>query len=373
MTIIQLIPPKSTLDLAMGYNDRHFYKRFIFPVKAGAKFPPLVQDNLAGNASNDPKQIRAWHKKWPGCNWGLAHRKSNVLVVDVDTNKAKGKVGQLTYDLLDLDYGWPDTEITTTPSGGHHHVYEGPHIFALGEHGIGKDIDSPNYTLIPGCSFDDGTSYIGNDKDAVPCPRWIYDLIRRAKVRIADAGEAVVDLDKPEMIAWAIDYLRNDAEPAIEGEAGDFQTIKVPMTLRDNGISEALAVELMLEHYNERCQPPWEIDGLTKKVTNGYAYASLSKVGGRTAEADFADDRLPMPEPISKRKAALLAKQKAERIELKDARKLDKEQHPHRRGNVPFSAERRLRSKLIRQRNRRNKAAAFATPYRSARPAGDAK
>src|SRR5258706_15582529 len=101
-------------------------------------------------------------------------------------------------------------------------IYEGwgetPHIMALGENGIGKDIDSPNYTLIPGCTFDDGTSYVGNDKDAVKCPQWIYDLIRaaRGKVRIADASEVVIEgLDKPEMIAWAEDFLRNDAEPSI--------------------------------------------------------------------------------------------------------------------------------------------------------------
>jgi hypothetical protein len=44
---------------------------------------------------------------------------------------------------------------------------------ALGENGIGLDIDSPNYTLIPGCTFDNGTRYVGNDAEAVPCPQWI--------------------------------------------------------------------------------------------------------------------------------------------------------------------------------------------------------
>lgn len=283
--------PLSTLELALDYIALN-PSRYIFPIKPGGKFPPLVQDNLAGNASNDPEQIRAWHKKWFGCNWGVAHRKSNLLVVDVDTNQAKGKVGQLTYDLLDLEYGWPDTEITVTPSGGHHHIYEGKHIFALGEHGIGKDIDSPNYTLIPGCTFADGTSYVGNGKIAVPCPQWIYDLIGRAKVRITNASETVVDLDKPEMITWAIDYLRNDAEPSIEGRGGEHQTLKVAMSLRDNGISEALAVELINDYYNVPglCDPEWEIEELTAKINNAYLYANLSKAGGKTAEADFADD-----------------------------------------------------------------------------------
>jgi hypothetical protein len=282
---------KSTLDMALDYVLLN-PGRYIFPIKPLAKFPPLVQDNLGGNASNDPEQIKAWHKKWFGCNWGVAHRKSKLLVADVDTNQTKGKVGQLTYDLLDLEYGWPDTEITTTPSGGHHHIYEGEHIFALGEHGIGKDIDSPNYTLIAGCRFADGTEYVGNGKVAVPCPQWIYDLIGRAKTRIVGAGETVVDLDKPEMVTWAVDYLRNDAEPSIEGKGGEHQTLKVAMSLRDNGISEVLAIELINDYYNVPglCEPEWEIEELTAKIGNAYRYANLSKVGGRTAEAEFGDD-----------------------------------------------------------------------------------
>src|SRR6185369_7345470 len=159
--------------LALAYLDRHMYTRYLFPIKPGAKFPPLLKDNLDGNCSNDPEQLREWETKWPGCNWGLAHRKSRVMVVDVDTNPKKGKQGQATYDELDLMYGWPDTETTTTPSGGYHKIYEGEHVFALGENGIGLDIDSPNYSLIPGSTFDDGTSYVGNGADAVACPQWI--------------------------------------------------------------------------------------------------------------------------------------------------------------------------------------------------------
>lgn len=287
-----MMTPLNTLYIALDYSALNS-RRYIFPIERGKKFPPHVSDNLAGNASNDPEQIKKWHARWPGCNWGLAHKKSGTFVVDVDTNKKKGKVGQETFDLLDLEFGFPETEMTITPSGGRHYIYEGEHIFALGENGLGKDIDSPNYSLIPGCVLKDGTSYVGNDKVAVPCPQWIYDKLKRNKTRIVEAGETVVDLDKPEMVTWAIDYLQNDAEPSIEGKNGDAQTFKVAASLRDNGISETLAVDLLAEYYNGRCEPPWEIDGpisLTTKVRNAYSYTSLSKGGGKTAEADFGDD-----------------------------------------------------------------------------------
>jgi hypothetical protein len=42
-----------TIELAWAYVDRHFYRRYLFPIKPGAKFPPTIKDNL-NLASNDP-------------------------------------------------------------------------------------------------------------------------------------------------------------------------------------------------------------------------------------------------------------------------------------------------------------------------------
>lgn len=294
-----LMTEVESLMLALDYLERCYFTRYLFPIKRLAKFPPLLKDNLEGNCSNDPEQIKRWAKQFPGCNWGLAHRKSKLLVVDVDTNPKKGKKGQITYDALDLLYDWPATEKTITPSGGFHLVYEGwadeshpPHVMALGKNGLGLDIDSPNYTLIPGCTFADGTSYVGNGARSVKCPQWIYDTIKttKAKARISNAGEVVVDLDLPENIALAVDFLQEDAEPAIEGRGGDFTTYKTAAYLKDIGISPELAVDLLNEYYNPRCEPQWDREGLERKVASAYTYTNLSKAGGKTAEADFADD-----------------------------------------------------------------------------------
>lgn len=326
MTPKKIKPRASTLDLGVGYADIHFGRRYIFPIEPGAKFPPKIKDNLE-QASNDPAQIEAWHKKWPGCNWAVSHRKSKLLVADVDTNEAKGKTGLDTYIALGAENDWPDTEMTTTPSGGFHLIYEGwaddnhpEHIMALGENGIGKDIDSPNYTLIPGCTFDDGTSYVGNGAEAVKCPAWIYDKIKssKSKSRIADAGEIVVELDQESNIATAIDYLKNDADPSIEGNGGDYALLKAAYYLKDLGISQQLGAELLNEHFNPRCVPPWDMDMLVSKMAGAYSYANLSKVGGKTAEAEFADDVVEPFAPLGNPK--LIAKQRRERAK---ARKIE--------------------------------------------------
>jgi hypothetical protein len=287
---------KRTIGLALDYTEKHFGVRKLFPIKPGAKFPPLIKDNLA-KASSDPAQLIAWENQWPGCNWGLSHRVSNVMGIDIDTNPKKGKQGQATYDDLDLIYGWPDTEMTITPSGGYHKIYEAlPGLdipMALGENGIGKDIDVPNYTLIAGSTFDDGTSYVaGNGLDSVPCPQWIYDVIKSAKTkaRITNAGEVVVELDKQTNINTAIDFLKVDAEPSIQGSGGDYNLLKAAYYLKDLGISQELGASLLNDYFNPRCEPPWDMDDLAKKMVAAYSYANLSKVGGKTAEADFADD-----------------------------------------------------------------------------------
>jgi hypothetical protein len=275
-----------TLKIALDYVERH-PNRFLFPIKADSKFPPLLKRNL-DDASNDPAQLTAWAKKYVGCNWGVAHRRSDILVVDID--QKPGKEGERTFDDLDLDFGFPETEENRSPSGGRHLVYEGPHIFALGKNGFGKDIDSPNYSLIPG-SVVARREYVSVKAiPAAPAPSWFYDVLGKAKERLADAGEDAIELDQSANVAWAVDFLTEDAEPAIEGSGGDFQTVKIAMNLRDRGISEVLAFELMAEHYNPRCEPPWDADDLRKKVDNGFTYANQSQAGGKTAEADFAEE-----------------------------------------------------------------------------------
>jgi hypothetical protein len=307
----ELFPEGSFDSLALGleYLERHFFTRYIFPIRPGKKFPPLVPDNLDGNCSNDPERIKRWSKRFPGCNWGVAHRKSGLMVIDVDSNQAKGKVGRDTFDALAIAYDWPDTEMTTTPSGGFHLVYEGwsddrhdAHIMALGINGLGRDIDAPNYTLIAGCQLVDGTSYVGNDGDAVRCPEWVYDVILTAKQRKgslgADAGEIVVELDQQGNIDTAIDFLQFDAEPAIQGQGGDGCTFRAACYLKDIGISIEYGAELMNEYYNPRCIPQWDRSDLVKKMKGAYAYGSKSKVGGKTAEADFGDDPIEDFKPI---------------------------------------------------------------------------
>jgi hypothetical protein len=66
--------------------------------------------------------------------------------------------------------------------------------------------------------------------------------------------------------------------------------------LKDHGISLDTAIDLIAEHYNPRCEPPWNLgdgelaDRLDVKVSNAYRYLKYMRPGAATAEADFGDD-----------------------------------------------------------------------------------
>ena len=76
-----------------------------------------MDKNLSDNCSNDLEQIKAWDKRFPGCHWGIALRRSRLLVADVDVSN--GKPGLDTYQLIDMLYSWPPTSRVKTPSGGY--------------------------------------------------------------------------------------------------------------------------------------------------------------------------------------------------------------------------------------------------------------
>src|ERR1700719_4506490 len=102
----------NSLEFALDFLKEH-PSWYFFPIKRLCKFPPLIKDDLA-QASNNPLQIRKWHATNLGCNWGLSLKKSNCLVVDVD--RKPGKIGEQTFDALDMEYGFPETFTVNTPS-----------------------------------------------------------------------------------------------------------------------------------------------------------------------------------------------------------------------------------------------------------------
>jgi Bifunctional DNA primase/polymerase, N-terminal len=360
---IEKLKPTCTIQAAL-VALKEFPWLHLFPVAFDNKAQPLLKDYLK-RASNDPAQIRRWHTYWKaqfkgkGCWWGVAPALSGLVFADIDTKP--GKRGQQTFELFDLLYGWPQTRIIGSTSGGRHHWYRGRHLFALGgEKSNHPGIDFAQYVILPGCMKADGTGYtLLANQPIADAPDWFYAEAKRSANNVeAIEQEPVIDLDQPANVDWAKNYLQHDAPQSFAGQGGEQTTLDVATVLKDYGISEATALELMAEFYNvqDKCDPIWSMDespaedSLPVKVHNAFAYKRKTAPGASTAAAEFADDDFVVV-PLSRRKAAIVAEQKLERIQAKNDL-----------ANRVASRRRRRISKKRRQANER--VAAFAIPFR---------
>jgi hypothetical protein len=316
----------------------------VFPIREGSKDRPHLKEWGVWATSN-PKQITKWWTRWPHANIGLACGPSLIAVVDVDTKENKN--GQRTVDLLEILDGLrlSPTRTLRTPSGGRQYLYAGEvasTVAKIGAHLYDKPFMSHvdtrgaggangGYVLLPPSRTIANTkrhTHAGvyrwtTDAPLAPVDAWVVEACGARPACPEHIAEPVVEWDRPANREWAIDYLQNDAPPAVEGQGGEFTTLKVAMTLRGYGISEHKTLALMLDHYNvdSKCVPLWEVegkDGLAKKVENAFLYANFEAPGAATAEAHFRDAPLP---PLTDAEKQAGRRQRADREDPASARR----------------------------------------------------
>lgn len=123
----------------------------------------------------------------------------------------------------------------------------------------------------------------------------LADIRVNEVARLTQAGAPVIEPDQPANIRAAVEYLRRDAAPAIAFEHGNCRTYETACFVRGRfGLSVLACFDLMLAHFNPRCDPPWSLEELEAIVAHAYRYAQ-GALGGESAEADFASDPLPTP------------------------------------------------------------------------------
>lgn len=255
------------------------------PDKPGLyKKEPLIKD-WNSKATRDSKQISAWQKHFPNCWWGIACGPSGLFVLDDDRGKNDKAIRSL--DALEFDNGpLPATRTHRTITGGRHLLFRG------------KGRNSAGSLLGPGIDTRGEGGFIvayptadGGDLPIADAPAWLIDLAGKPSEREAASREPLVDLDGDLAVELATAYLEQ-AEPAIEGCGGDLTTYRTACKLRDFGVSEEVALELMLDHWNDSCSPPWTPDELAVKVANAYHYGNLPP-GVANPEAVFEAVDLP--------------------------------------------------------------------------------
>lgn len=269
----------------------------IFPLDQNKKIPLAAGFNES--ASFDKEDIeKMWldpitHKEFPyniGISTSKFRNNQALLVIDVDNKD--GKNGSETILKLELEGNdFPKTCTQTTPTGGKHLIYKikEPIKQTVGLFGKKSGIDtrSRGGYIVGAGSIINGKAYTIDDHEVVDAPQWLIDkCLENAHHERKAAKEIPSNINQNTAMKRAKEYLLELAEWAVQGAGGDHTTYVVASKMKDFGVSVDNALELMLDHWNEKCQPPWNPDELLMKIDNAYAYGQ-NRPGIDSPEADF--------------------------------------------------------------------------------------
>ena len=248
----------------MGFN--------VIPVNTNSKAPPSI-DAWQKIGYREPPVVSAdWSDpddSPKSNNVGIVPNGS-FFVLDFDKNKGGCEsLGKL--DALDR---LPDTFKVKTQSGGYHLYYACDEEMNNGS-GVLNRISLPGidlrtvggYALAPGSTVvdKDGTRHYEamSGLPIAPAPDWLVEELKQRKSTAPKDREApAVELDTDASVVAATEYLQNSAPP--------HGAYSVACWIRDLGISEPVAVELLAEHWlPDRAR---DRDEIAEKVEHAFSY-----------------------------------------------------------------------------------------------------
>ncbi|KAF0138685.1 MAG: Uncharacterized protein FD153_1167 [Rhodospirillaceae bacterium] len=303
------------LELALALAAEGWH---VFPVKPGRKSPPMIK-NWQEEATTDPVKIRQmWAIAGPDGNPAIAcnmlFNGQHIVVVDADVKN--GARGSESLDILDLFYGeddWMKTRTVRTPSGGLHLYFLTAtplgSLTASASHaplGLGIDVRAggphgrAGYVLAPGAVTAQGNYTLAGTGEMRLLLPAIASLIVPAPRKKAQVTLLLTGADAETARQRVIEHLQH-APAAVERAGGDATTYQVACQVRDYGVSETEALDLMAEHWNPNCAPAWDYADLAEKVGNAYRYARKEVGSGVAMRTDFtpvaANDRGAVSRP----------------------------------------------------------------------------
>jgi len=255
-------------DEALAYAARGWP---IFPARANKK--PYTDSGVL-DATTNKKQIADWWTLWPQANIALDVGAAGMVVLDFDPGSEWGEVIKNVGNL-------PDTHlIQNTPRGGEHHFYrkDRDEIIPLSAGKIADHVDirsHNSYVLLAPSKTKDGVyTWEEEGKPAYRTDRLVEVAGKKRDVS-EDRDEWIIEPDLPESIADLTKWLKKKAQIAVDGRNGDEMAYRTAAMCKSYGVSPETAFDLMWEHWNPRCDPPWsdeQIEHLEQKIVNGYTY-----------------------------------------------------------------------------------------------------
>ena len=279
----------------------------VFPCSVSGKKP--ITENGFYDATTDLAKIDAW---WSENDFNLAicPEDAGLFVVDVDPGADPAIHAQ-----------FPETYRVRTPRGGWHFYFEGSGKTTSNK--LAEHIDTRGvggYVLVPPSVTKNGAYTLDTDAPYARVPGWIYPLIASAEVPLKAATEKLdlgVNIDRARKVLH--EYVKR-GDVAKEGLGGDDRTYRLCCEMLDFGLSPHVAQELVMQEWNEACEPPWTAEELEQKFYNASQFMQ-NEAGAYAVEpaADVFGDVV---------KKLDLPKEKPSRFYFKDEEEMDDEPDP---------------------------------------------
>ena len=220
------------------------------------------------DATTDEDSIRAWWAQWPQANVAVPTGAGTFVALDLD-RKDDGTDGAEVAKAL---HGWePQGPLQRTGGGGLQALYAHPGGRVGSKTGLLAGVDvkgDGGYVVVPPSLHASGRCYEwieGPDGDLPPLPDWLAEALAARPDQEPSSADRPFSSD-PEVERRAIAYLA-EMPPAISGQRGhDACYAAATAVVHGFGIPPERAFELLRDHYNPRCEPPWSEKELRHKV-----------------------------------------------------------------------------------------------------------
>jgi hypothetical protein len=253
------------LTTALDYADRGY---MVFPCVPGEK-KPLTSRGLL-DATTDAGQIEAWWTQYSNANIGIAT--TGLIVIDID-----GADNSWLADDVDKQTDLAQV-VSLTPSGGRHHIFRQPEgrNWRNTASRIAPKVDTRangGYIVAPS-SIVNGKPYrwapgMELSMPAVELPEppaWLVEILDGIRGNLQAPTCSTPLSPSSDVEKRALAYL-DAMPPAISGQGGHNVTYSAAtMLVHGFEIPQDQALEMLLAHYNPRCEPPWTEKELRHKV-----------------------------------------------------------------------------------------------------------
>jgi len=237
------------------------------------------------DATTDESTIRSWWTKWSDANIGIATgTRSGIVVVDVDPRSG----GDATWERLQLEHdGDAPTLTSETGGGGLHVIYERPSD--QGKIASRKDAIPPGvdckadggYIVAAPSLHMSGRRYQWRDENEQlqPVPAWLLAILcPQPKARPAPP-RAAIHCEQPDdlILKRARAYLVK-CSVSVSGQGGhDAAWNAAQVLVRGFDLAPGVALELLEQDFNPRCEPPWSTAELCHKISDANEKSNMPR------------------------------------------------------------------------------------------------